>query len=118
MRKALGLQFCRPVTVEYGRPVEGLVFDALFRIEHARGRAPKPLVSILTGSGIGGDGYSVLAADGTPLANGIRFHVAAKMARFAASRLPQIDTADLTFGSTSVVLPRDHRRPLSRNDKA
>lgn len=93
MRKALGLQFCRPVTVEFGRPVEGLVFDASFRIDDARGRGLRPLFSILTGPAIGGDGYCVLAADGTPLANGIRFHVAAKMARFAASRLNHIDVS-------------------------
>lgn len=116
MRKALGRQLCRPVTVEYGRPAEGLVFDASFRIEDARGRARKPLASILTGPGIGGDGYSVLAADGTPLANGIRFHVAAQMAGFAASRLSHIATADLKFGPSPAVLTRDHRKPASRNN--
>jgi hypothetical protein len=85
MRKDLSRCLLRPITVIFSVTSDGLVGVASFCAD-GTGRDGGPLASILTGPGIAGDGYSVEAANGSPLAEEIPFVYAVRVARRAALR--------------------------------
>lgn len=111
LRKELTQRLQRTVVVEYGATEDGLFYDAAFSIEclpvGSLG-SPGPLVSILAGPGIGGEGYAVLTADGSALADGVSFSDAERAARFEAVR----EYRRLATGALKppVVLPASSRR--------
>jgi hypothetical protein len=79
----------RTVTAEYGETEDGTFHDVALCVESLPAGAwgePGVLVSILTGAGIGGDGFVVLAAAGDPLADGVDLAHAVQSARFTAVR--------------------------------
>jgi hypothetical protein len=84
-RKDLVRHLLRPITVVFWKTSDGLVGIASFCVD-GTGRDAGPLASISTGPVIAGDGYSVDAADGSPLAEGVPFVYAAQVARLAALR--------------------------------
>jgi hypothetical protein len=89
LRKELTRRVQRTVTIDYGATDDGREHDATFVVEElpegALGR-PGPLVSILTGPGIKGDGFVVMGSDGATLAEGVSLDRAVQSARFAAVR--------------------------------
>lgn len=76
------------VTAEYGHTECGQFYDAALCVESlpagSWGR-PGPLVSILAGPGVRG-GFAVLAADGSPVIEGVALEHAVQAARFEAVR--------------------------------
>jgi hypothetical protein len=89
LRKELARRVRRTVAIDYGATDDGREHDATFVVEElpegALGR-PGPLVSILTGPCIKGDGFVVMGADGATLAEGVSLNHAVQSARFAAVR--------------------------------
>lgn len=85
MRKDLSRHLLRPITAIFWTTSDKLVGIASFCID-GTGRDAGPLASILTGPVIAGGGYSVDAADGSPLVEGVSFVHAAQVARLAALR--------------------------------
>lgn len=115
VRKAMNRHASRLVTVNYGATDDGLVFAATLCLS---GPTDSPLVTILTGPGIGGDGYAVLAADGSTLANGVPFHIAATVAQSAACRACDISPAALTIGPSAFGSRGRPRKSAPRLNKA
>ncbi|MFC5605202.1 hypothetical protein [Variovorax soli] len=104
--------------MDYGATEDRLIFPATLCAAEVTGGTKEPLVSILTGPAIGGDGYAVLAADGATLANRVSFVLAAEVARAAAWRVRDMGLSGLTFECSPLGEIQLRRKPLPRNNKA
>lgn len=79
----------RTVVADYGHTDDGGEHDVALRVDSLPAGAwgsPGVLVSILAGPNVTRYGYSVLAADGSLLADGVEFTEALTTAKFAAVR--------------------------------
>ena len=88
LRKELARRIQRTVTADYGQTECGLYHDAALCVESLPAGSwghPGPLVSILAGPGVTG-GFTVLAADGSPVVEGVALGHAVQAARFEAVR--------------------------------
>ena len=86
--KELTRRVQRTVTADYGQTECGQYHDAALCVESLPAGSwghPGPLVSILAGPGIP-EGFVVLAADGSPVVEGVALGHAVQAARFEAVR--------------------------------
>lgn len=71
---------------EYGQTECGQFHDAALCVDED-GACGSPLVSLITGPGIAGDGFAVMGADGSSLADRATFTKALRVAQTVARRM-------------------------------
>ena len=117
IKKALNRESSRSITLDYGVTEDRLIFHATLSVQKSSDHPKEPLAAVLTGPAVGGDGYAVLSADGSTLANGVTFHHAAKVVRSVAWRGSYMSLDGLTFQSTPLGDVELHRKSAPQNNK-